>query len=979
MAEPRARRARHAKPHLFGVRHHGPGSARAVAAALEATAPDIVLLEGPPEADLLLSFAADPAMTPPVALLAHAVDDPSQAGFWPYADFSPEWVAIRYALDKGVPVRFIDLPAGCAFALDRATRDAAAEPPTEPPPHPADEEPPVRSDPIALLARIAGHDDPERWWEDAVEHRAGHDDPLAPFALLAEAMTALRDGVAGGGGGASPAVDAGRGTAPENAADVASPSGDDTTAARRTVLSAPGGSAPGVDGSPADARDIPRAARGDGARALGAVGRLPSGLAHIASDPGGHAHTASDPGGHVPGADPAHGVPATAPDEADHSARPTLPDLESAREAHMRLAIATAHRQGFGTIAVVCGAWHVPALAETRPAAEDRAVLAPFAALARGGALPRVKVETTWVPWTYRRLAQASGYGAGIASPGWYHHLFAHRGADGGAPDGPGDGSPGHGDADRVAAPGNAAMGHIASTAIAEAAAPTAHTASVEHDGPTEHSASTDHTTPTTHPQRLLPHWFVRIADLFRDAGRPVSPAHVIEAVRHAEALAALRGRPLPGLDETLEAVRAIMCDGDDTPLRLVVDDIVVGDRIGTVPDAVPAVPLQRDLTREQRRLRLAPEAATRDLQLDLRKPTDADRSRLLTRLDLLGIPWGAPAPAAARGTGTFREAWSLTWQPELAIRVAEAGVWGTTVVSAATARAADLAGHAESLADVTAVAERCLRADLPAALPVVMRVLEERAALDSDVAGLAQALPALVRALRYGDVRGTDTTALASVVDGLLLRICVGLVPACAGLDDDGAREMRRRLDEVHDAAGLLAPGDGQDDLRAHWFAALARLADRADASGLLTGRAVRLLLDAGRLTADEAGPRLSRALTRGTPYRDAAAWIEGFLSGGGLLLVHDDALLALVDDWVARIPGEDFTDVLPLLRRTFSGFAAPERRTLGERLRNPGRTSTARPAEAFPFDHERADAALPLAAYLLGAPAAARTGGAA
>ncbi|WP_436786462.1 DUF5682 family protein [Yinghuangia sp. YIM S10712] len=811
-----------ANPHLLGVRHHGPGSARAVAAALEAIAPDIVLLEGPPEADLLLSYAADPDMKPPIALLAHAVDDPSQAGFWPYADFSPEWVAIRYALDKGVPVRFIDLPAGCTFALDRASRDA---PPERQAAHEPEQAPLVRSDPIAILARVAGHDDPERWWEDAVEHRAGHGDPMAPFALLAEAMTALREGIVGGTG-ASPAVDSG----PEN-----------TTAAR------------------------------DGA-------------------------STSVP----PKAEQPHDGSVT----PDHAA---LPDLEAAREAHMRLAIAAAHRQGHDNIAVVCGAWHVPALATPRPAAEDRAVLAPFAALARGGALPRVKVETTWVPWTHRRLAQASGYGAGVTSPGWYHHLFADRDSS-----------------------------------------------------------------------RMLPHWFVRIADLFRDAGRPVSPAHVIESVRHAEALAALRGRPLPGLDETLEAVRAVMCDGDDTPLRLVVDDIVVGDRIGTVPDAVPAVPLQRDLTREQRRLRLAPEAATRDLQLDLRKPTDADRSRLLTRLDLLDIPWGTPA--AARGTGTFREAWSLTWQPELAIRVAEAGVWGTTVVAAATARAADLAEHAQSLADVTAVAERCLRADLPAALPVVMRVLEERAALDSDVAGLAQALPALVRALRYGDVRGTDTTALASVVDGLLLRICVGLVPACAGLDADGAREMRRHLDEVHDATGLLTPQAGQDDLREYWFAALTRLADHPDASGLLTGRSVRLLLDASRLTADDAGPRMSRALTRGTPYRDAAAWIEGFLSGGGLLLVHDDALLGLVDDWVARIPGEDFTDVLPLLRRTFSGFAAPERRTLGERLRSPGRTNAAQTAREFPFDHERADAALPLVAYLLGAPPTAadtRTGG--
>ena len=60
----------------------------------------------------------------------------------------------------------------------------------------------------------------------------------------------------------------------------------------------------------------------------------------------------------------------------------------------------------------------------------------------------------------------------------------------------------------------------------------------------------------------------------------------------------------------------------------------------------------------------------------------------------------------------------------------------------------------------------------------------------------------------------------------------------------------------------------------------------------------------------------------------------MEGFLSGGGLLLVHDDALLALLDDWLADIPADAFDNVLPLLRRTFGGFDAGERRAIGERI---------------------------------------------
>lgn len=103
-------------PLLLGVRHHGPGSARAVRAALDAARPRVVLIEGPPEADALVPLAADEDMRPPVALLAHAVDEPGRSSFWPFAEFSPEWVAIRWAQAHGVPARFIDLPAGHTLA-----------------------------------------------------------------------------------------------------------------------------------------------------------------------------------------------------------------------------------------------------------------------------------------------------------------------------------------------------------------------------------------------------------------------------------------------------------------------------------------------------------------------------------------------------------------------------------------------------------------------------------------------------------------------------------------------------------------------------------------------------------------------------------------------------------------------------------------------------------------------------------------------
>lgn len=180
---------------------------------------------------------------------------------------------------------------------------------------------------------------------------------------------------------------------------------------------------------------------------------------------------------------------------------------------------------------------------------------------------------------------------------------------------------------------------------------------------------------------------------------------------------------------------------------------------------------------------------------------------------------WGEPV--AGRGsTGTFRESWRLHWEPELYVRIAEAGVWGTTVLGAATARAETDAVSAPSLAGVTALAEQCLLAGLSEALPVVMRALADRAALDADVGHLADALPALARSLRYGDVRSTDTAALGEVAVGLAERVCVCLPPACTGLDADAALEAHRRVDGVHTAVGLLADTAGADGLPERWAA---------------------------------------------------------------------------------------------------------------------------------------------------------------
>jgi hypothetical protein len=232
---------------------------------------------------------------------------------------------------------------------------------------------------------------------------------------------------------------------------------------------------------------------------------------------------------------------------------------------------------------------------------------------------------------------------------------------------------------------------------------------------------------------------------------------------------------------------------------------------------------------------------------------------------------------------------------------------------------------------------------------------------LSSDVPALMGGVPALARAARYGSVRRTDADEVLAIVRELVTRIAVGLPGAATALDDDAAATLHGRIDAVDGALGTLADAE----LLAQWRGALARAMDRADAHPLIAGRACRILRDGGALAPEQVARRMDRALSRANPPLAAGAWLEGFLTGSGLALIHDPALVGLVDAWLGAAPEEGFTTVLPVLRRTFATFPSGERRQIGEQVRRG--TRAAAPAADVDLDEDRAALVLPVLERLL------------
>jgi len=565
-------------------------------------------------------------------------------------------------------------------------------------------------------------------------------------------------------------------------------------------------------------------------------------------------------------------------------AGPELDAREAQREAAMRTAIRQALKQDYQRIAVVCGAWHVPALATLPSAKSD-------ADLLKG--LPKEKVAATWVPWSYGRLAQASGYGAGVAAPGWYRHLWRHQ-------------------------------------------------------------------------ERASLYWLTRVAALLRESDLDASSAHVIEASRLADTLAALRDRPRPGLDELMEAVRAVFCYDSDAPLRLIRERLLVDEALGEVPDDVPAVPLVQDVSAQQKRLRMAVRADHTELDLDLRQPAHLDKSVLLHRLALLGVPWGLLQHQRGR-SGTFHELWRLAWRPDFVVDLIDASVWGSTVEGAATALVFDRAARAQALPDLTRLMEQILLADLREAVAPVMARIQDISTLTPDLGLLLAALPSFANVLRYGSARSIDTAALSHVVDGLVARACIALPYGIRGLADEVATDLLKQLIAADQAIRLLE----DDTHRNAWFAALATGAQSELSHPLLAGRCARILTEHGEWDTARAARALSLSCSPAVAPLTSAHWLEGFLQGSGALLAHSDPLWAIVNGWLLAQPAEVFTELLPLLRRTVATFTAAERRELGDRARHAGGQAGAVPVtQAAGIDPVRARRVLPILHTLFATP---------
>lgn len=366
--------------------------------------------------------------------------------------------------------------------------------------------------------------------------------------------------------------------------------------------------------------------------------------------------------------------------------------------------------------------------------------------------------------------------------------------------------------------------------------------------------------------------------------------------------------------------------------LRRAMDEAGVGTKIGKVTPALGRLPIVDDFHARVAELELGDvlgQERRHSLRLDKREAKDARRSAFLHRLGFLGVPFAALSATGGGFSGTiFREDWAIKWEPRTEPALIEQSLYGDTVESAALARLREAIAEAGTSAGQTC--ERLLQA-VDMDLPELVQVAEVAgaAAIDADPSfvSLAAALNHLSLLDRYAGLRGLRRDVLEGLLVRAYDRACFAL-PDASFVPDE---EHPKVVDAIVTVADLLQrsdPGRFDRDL----FAAAARRAADESPAPFLRGAFLGLLCEIRELPADAMAAEVAGLAQAAPELMVAAGdLLDGMLAVSRTsILLGADALVAAVDDLLKAAEWDPFLTMLPRLRAAFERLNEPQRDSL-------------------------------------------------
>ncbi len=452
--------------------------------------------------------------------------------------------------------------------------------------------------------------------------------------------------------------------------------------------------------------------------------------------------------------------------------------------------------------------------------------------------------------------------------------------------------------------------------------------------------------------------YLTKVTRHLRDSGTHRSTAEVIEGVRLANTLAALKDGLAPALADLHDAAVTLIGQGESMVVKEAIMRVDVGTDIGALPDGVSRTSIQADFEREVTRLKLEKYKTTvkQELSLDLRENRiaksdeaaflDLNRSSFCHRLRVLGVKFVEPQRVNQQ-SANWAEKWAMQWSPESEIQLIEAVLLGETVELATAFKFTQRLEACKSIADAAAIVHDACQCAMMAAMEAARAQLQALAALSSDFPSIARAAHLLGLIVRYGDVRKFDSSSLQPLIDALFVQAALALHGA-ANCDAEALPKMLIAIEEMNQLA--LDFSDRVDEPM--WLDKLRMLSDADDRNAVLSGFACAILIERGMLASEELSREVSRRLSPGVPADLGAGWFEGLSKRNRYALLARQLLWTQLADYIASLDEEHFRRSVVFLRRAFGAFSAREKRQIAENLAEHWGVHTDVAAEALETD---------------------------
>lgn len=430
------------------------------------------------------------------------------------------------------------------------------------------------------------------------------------------------------------------------------------------------------------------------------------------------------------------------------------------------------------------------------------------------------------------------------------------------------------------------------------------------------------------------------VARHMREAGTHRSTAEVIEGVRLANTLSALKGGQAPTLRDLRDAAVTLIGHGEMAAIKDALARVEVGTAIGELPKGVSQTSIQDDFERKVADLKLEKYKTTvkQELTLDLRENRraksddaaflDLHRSSFFHRLRVLEIPF-VKFVASGQQSATWAEKWHVQWSPESEIALVEAVLMGETVELATAFKFKTNLEKCTSIAEAADMVSDACQCGLMGSMELARRRLQELAAASSAFTEVAHAAHRLGQVARYGDVRKFDPAPLLPLVEELFVQGALALF-AAANCDNKTAPQLLSAIDDLNQVA--LEYHDRVEE--SLWIERLQKLADADDRNPLLSGYACAVLLERGLIANESLAREVSRRLSPGIPADLGAGWFEGLSKRNRYALLARQPLWEQLADYVNSLDDEQFRRALVFLRRAFGGFSPQEKRHIAENL---------------------------------------------